>query len=245
MGNVEMQSRHNIWRKLSPFIRPRRFSIKRILFEIFGLLVTLQAIIVLILQLVSVIRRQNRHQGTFPHISLQEVEIGENTVQIYDYGHDLYEAMLSAIDAAQESIYLETYIWKDDQVGQEFKQKLACKAKQGVEVYVILDSFANTVVPGEFKAFPSNIHVLKYQSFNKPWYIFDPRRYALDHRKILVVDGSIGFIGGFNLGSLYEATWRDTHLRMKGPATAHLAQSFIDFWNQHAPNKDHISRHFP
>ena len=245
MGKVEMQSMHNIWGKISPFIRPRRFSIKRTLMEILGLVVTLQAIVVLILQLVSVIRRQNRHQGTFPHISLQEVEIGESTVQIYDYGHDLYQAMLSAIDAAQKSIYLETYIWKDDQVGQEFKQKLACKAKQGVEVYVILDSFANTVVPREFKVFPTNIHVLKYQSFNKPWYIFDPRRYALDHRKILVIDGSTGFIGGFNLGSLYETTWRDTHLRMKGPATAHLAQSFIDFWNQHAPNQDHISRHYP
>ncbi len=240
-----MQSRHNIWRKLSPFIRPRRFSIKRILFEIFGLLVTLQAIVVLILQLVSVIRRQNRHQGTFPHISLEEVEIGENTVQIYDYGRDLYESMLSAIDAAQESIYLETYIWKADQLGQEFKQKLACKANQGVEVYVIFDSFANAVVPRAFKVFPTNIHVLKYQSFNKPWHIFDPRRYALDHRKLFVVDGSTGFIGGFNLGSLYATTWRDTHLRIKGPAAAHLAQSFIDFWNQHTPNQDHIPRHYP
>src|SRR5204863_7906780 len=137
VGNVEMQSMHNIWEKISPLIRPRRFSIKRTLLEILGLVVTLQAIVVLILQLVSVIRRQNRHQGTFPHISLQEVEIGESTVQIYDYGRDLFESMLSAIDAAQESIYLETYIWKDDQLGQEFKQKLACKANQGVEVYVI------------------------------------------------------------------------------------------------------------
>jgi len=245
MGNVEMQNMNNIWRKISSFIRPHRFSIKRILLEILGGVVTLQALVILILQAVSVIRRQNRPRESFPHLPLQEVIIGENTVQIYDYGHDLYETMLSAIDAAQESIYLETYIWKDDQVGQEFKQKLACKAKLGVEVYVIFDSFANTVVPGEFKAFPSNIHVLKYQTFNKPWYIFDPRRYALDHRKILVVDGSTGFIGGFNLGSLYETTWRDTHLRMKGPATAHLAQSFIDFWNQHAPNQDHISQHYP
>ena len=137
--------------------------------------------------------------------------------------------MLQAIDTAQKNIYLETYIWKDDQIGQQFKQKLICKANQGVEVFVIFDSFANTVVPHEFKVFPENIHVLKYQSFNRPWYIFDPRRYALDHRKILVVDDSIGFIGGFNLGSLYETSWRDTHLRMNGPATAHLAQSFIDF----------------
>ncbi len=239
-----MQSIKNIWEKISSLIQPRGFSIKRTLLEIIGFVFTLQALVVIVLQVVSVIRRQNRHQESFPHLLLEEVAIGENAVQIYDYGHDLYESMLSAIDAAQESIYLETYIWKDDQRGQEFKQKLACKANQGVDVYVIFDSFANAVVPGEFKVFPTNIHVLKYQSFNKPWYIFDPRRYALDHRKILVVDGSTGFIGGFNLGSLYERTWRDTHLRMKGPATAHLAQSFIEFWNEHTTNQHHISRHY-
>ena len=115
-----MQSMHNIWRKISSFIRPHRFSIKRILLEILGGVVTLQALVILILQAVSVIRRQNRPRESFPHFPLEEVIIGENTVQIYDYGHDLYETMLSAIDAAQESIYLETYIWKDDQVGQEF-----------------------------------------------------------------------------------------------------------------------------
>ena len=240
-----MQSSKNIWGKISSLIRPRKFSIKRILLSLIGLAISLQAVVVLILEVISLIRRQNRQQGTFPHLSPEEVKIGENTVQIFAYGHDLYESMLSAIDTAQKSIYLETYIWKDDQVGQEFKQKLICKANQGVDVYVIFDSFANTVVPREFKVFPTNIHMLKYQSFNKPWYIFDPRRYALDHRKILIVDDSIGFIGGFNLGSLYETTWRDTHLCMKGPATAHLAQSFIDFWNQHAPNQDHISRHYP
>jgi len=240
-----MQSIKHIWGKTSHLIRPPRFSIKRILLQILAFAIGLQTVVILILEVISLIRRQNRHKETFPHLSPEEVIIGENTVQIYDYGHDLYETMLSAIDTAQKSIYLETYIWKDDLIGQEFKQKLICKANQGVEVYVIFDSFANIVVPGEFKVFPDNIHMLKYQSFHKPWYIFDPRRYALDHRKILVIDDSIGFIGGFNLGSLYETTWRDTHLRMSGPATAHLAQSFIDFWNQHTPNQDHISRHYP
>ncbi len=240
-----MQRLHYLWGEIYRLFRPRRFSIKRIIFEILGFVVTLQAIVALILQFVSILRRHQRYQGSFPHMLLEEVNIGENSVQIYDYGRDLYAHMLQAIDAAQESIYLETYIWKDDYIGYEFKQKLACKANQGVDVYVIFDSFANTVVPRAFKVFPPNIHVLKYQSFKKPWHIFDPRRYALDHRKILVVDGFTGFIGGFNLGSLYETTWRDTHLRMKGPDAAHLAQSFVDFWNQHTPNQDHITRHYP
>jgi cardiolipin synthase len=245
MENHKMQRLQYIWGKIYRLLRPRQFSIKRVLLEIFGFVVTLQAIVVLILQFVSVLRRQHRYQRSFPHMRFEEVEIGENAVQIYDYGRDLYKPMLDAIDAAQESIYLETYIWKDDPIGREFKQKLACKANQGVEVYVIFDSFANTVVPHAFKVFPSNIHVLKYQAFRRPWHVVDPRHYALDHRKILVVDGAIGFIGGFNLGSLYETTWRDTHLRIQGPDAAHLAQSFIDFWNQHTPNKDQITRHYP
>ena len=180
-----------------------------------------------------------------PHPDLSEVPLGKNNLQLYDYGSDLYEAMLAAIDAAQESIYLETYIWKGDAVGQEFKNHLASKAAQGVEVYVIFDSFANTVVPGDFKVFPPNIHVLKYQAIRRPWHLFDPRRYALDHRKLLIVDGSTGFIGGYNIGSLYATTWRDTHLRIQGIAAADLAQTFVDFWNRHHSASERITRHYP
>jgi cardiolipin synthase len=245
MGNVDMQRLKSLWLKLLSAVQPSNLSIKRTAVGIVGAIFTLQAIVVFLLEILSFLRRKNRHQGNFPHLSLEEVVIGENTVQLYDYGHDLYEAMLSAIDSAQHSIYLETYIWKADRIGQTFKQKLIYKAEQGIEVYLIFDNFANLVVPSEFKKFPKNIHALKYQTFNKLWYMLDPRRYALDHRKLLVVDGSIGFIGGFNIGSLYETSWRDTHLRLKGPATAHLAQSFIDFWNQHTTNQHHISRHYP
>jgi cardiolipin synthase len=242
---MKIQRSQYFWKQLYQLLQFRRFSIKRIILEILGSIIALQASVVLILQIASVIRRQRRHQGRFPHMRLEEVEIGENIVQIYDFGSDLYKSMFRAIDAARESIYLETYIWKDDHLGRELKQKLVCKANQGVDVYVIFDSFANTVVPRSFKIFPSNIHTLKYQPFRKPWHIIDPRHYALDHRKILAVDGSIGFIGGFNLGSLYETTWRDTHLSIKGPAAAQLAQSFTDFWNQHTPHQHHITRHYP
>ena len=145
-----MQISQYLWKQLHQFPQFRRFSIKRIILEILGSIIALQAPVVLVLQIASVIRRQRRHQGILPHMRLEEVEIGENTVQIYDYGCDLYESMLKAIDAARVSIYLETYIWKDDHMGREFKQKLVCKANQGVDVYVIFDSFANTVVPSSF-----------------------------------------------------------------------------------------------
>src|SRR5438128_3744573 len=224
--------------------RLRRFSLVGILLKAIGVLIAVQAITVIILQTVSALRKRSQH-GSFPHPHMSEVQVGKDKVQLYNYGRDLYDAMLAAIDAAQESIYLETYIWKDDAVGQAFKDHLAAKAAQGVEVYVIFDSFGNTVVPHKFKIFPQNVHVLAYQSIHRPWQIFDLRRYALDHRKLLIVDGYTGFIGGYNLGSLYATTWRDTHMRIQGPAVADLAQSFTDFWNREFPVQTRITRHYP
>ena len=229
--------------RVSLRLHPR--SILRTLLQIMGVLAALQAITVIVLQIVSVQRRRLQQPGSFPHPQMKEVCVGENKLEIYNYGRDLYDAMLAAIDAAQESIYLETYIWKDDAIGQAFKEHLANKADQGVEVYVIFDSFGNMVVPRKFKVFPPNIHVLPYQAIQHPWHLFDLRRYALDHRKLLIVDGTTSFIGGYNLGSLYATTWRDTHLRIQGPASADLARSFIDFWNLHRPKQMHITRHHP
>jgi cardiolipin synthase len=62
---------------------------------------------------------------------------------------------------------------------------------------------------------------------------------------MLIVDGRVSFIGGYNLGSLYATQWRDTHLRICGPASADLAQSFVDFWNRHSPHPQRIKRHYP
>ena len=235
---------HHTLQRLRAFYQPRRFSIKNIVLMIVGIMASLQAITVVILQVISV-QRRHKHVGGFPHPNLEEVWVGNNRLQLYDYGRNLYEAMLAAIDSAQESIYLETYIWKGDQVGQQFKEHLERKANEGVEVFVVFDGFGNTVVPPKFKQFPSNIHVLNYKVIRRPWHVFDLRRYALDHRKLLVVDGKISFIGGYNLGSLYATEWRDTHVRLQGPASADLAQSFTDFWNRHYSGKVRITRHYP
>src|SRR5258708_20646258 len=95
----------------------------------------LQTTVVIILQIISIQRRHTRHQGGFPHLNGEDQHIGENTLQIYSYGRDLYDAMLAAIDAAQESIYLETYIWKGDEEGQEVKEQLARQPSQEVELH--------------------------------------------------------------------------------------------------------------
>jgi len=220
-------------------------SVTQIVLRAMSALFGLQVLTIAILQLVSKLRRQQQQGGGFPHPNLNEVRVSDNTLQLYDYGQYLYDAMLAAIDSAKESIYLETFIWKDDKIGREFKTRLIKKASQGIDVYVVFDSFGNAVVPKRFKEFPAIVHALKYQAIRRTWQIFDPRRYALEHRKLLIVDGYTGFIGGYNIGSPYATTWRDTHLRIQGPAAADLAQSFADFWNQHCAPFPNITRHYP
>lgn len=225
----------------------RRFLIRTLL-ELTGIVFVMQVITLIILQVVSHVRKRHHKESSFPHPRLAETVIASNRLHVYDYGQDLYTAMLQAIDEAKERICLETYIWKGDKVGQAFKEHLARKAEEGVEVYVIYDVFANLVVPHSFKKFHPKIHVLPYQALRLPWHVLDWRRYALDHRKLLVVDGRVSFIGGYNIGQLYATSWRDTHLRIEGPAAADLSHSFVDFWNRHDPQdrkiKFHYRRHF-
>lgn len=224
----------------------RRLTVIQIVERVIALVAALEALIVTVLLVIAKLRRQRLHEDGFPHIALEEAKVGENTLQVYCYGRDLYDAMQEAIAGARESIYLESYIWKDDAAGQQFKKLLARKAAEGVAVYAIYDVFGNLVVPRSFyNTFSPQIHLLGYQFIQRPWQALDPRRYALDHRKLLVVDGSVSFIGGYNIGSLYETEWRDTHLRICGPASANLAHSFIDFWNRFCPPDECIQQRYP
>src|SRR5437763_1619261 len=120
-----MQEKHNFLKQVGASLRPQRHPITRTLLEMTGVLVALQAIIVIVLEIVSARRKRHRQGGSFPHPNLSEVHVGKNRLQIYDYGRDLYDAMLAAIDTAEESIYLETSIWKDDAIGQAFTENLA------------------------------------------------------------------------------------------------------------------------
>jgi cardiolipin synthase len=217
-----------------------------IIAQLAAVMVSLQAVVLAILSLVAARRRRKRVLSAgFPHQDVREVEVRGNRLQIFSYGEDLYNAMLAAIDGAREFIFLESFIWKDDAVGQEFKERLARKARAGVRVCVIFDRFGNLVVPAEFKRFPPEIKTLEYSGFGVLWHFLDPRKYALDHRKLMVVDGAIGFLGGYNIGALYATQWRDTHLRIEGPEAADLAQSFVDFWDRARPAEKRLGHTFP
>ncbi|WP_324653593.1 phosphatidylserine/phosphatidylglycerophosphate/cardiolipin synthase family protein [Georgenia sp. H159] len=181
----------------------------------------------------SLRKRREPPGGDFPRTEPAAVGVADSELTVYTYGEDLYSAMLEAIRGAREYIFFETFIWKDDAVGQEFKRELLAAAERGVEVFVVFDSFGNLVVPRSFKTFPDTVHTLKFPLWRPGILTLNMRKVGRDHRKILVVDGELGFVGGYNVGELYATQWRDTHLRISGPAVWELDNAFVDFWNDH------------
>ncbi len=169
----------------------------------------------------------------YPRISLPPTSDERHEFQLYMSGEELFPAMLQAIDSAQRLILLETFIFKGDSLGQQFRDALIRKARSGVAVYVIVDGFANLVVPRKFKKFPAEIQLLTYPAFPRLSQIFDIGSYARDHRKLLVVDNEVAFIGGYNLGELYRTEWRDTHMQVRGPIVSNLAEMFASQWNRY------------
>jgi len=198
-----------------------------------GLLITfgLQLLLAVTLTLVDSYRRRGKKPKPFPTTAPSSVEVGDGTVTSYTYGADLYGDMLAAITGAESQVLLESYIWKADETGERFKQALYDAARRGVEVYAIFDGFANLVVAPSFKRFRPPVRVLRYPIYTAGLRFFDLRRYGRDHRKILVVDDEVAFVGGYNIGSAFATEWRDTHVRVTGPAVWDLKRSFADMWN--------------
>ena len=179
-------------------------------------------------------RREGPREG-FPWADQPEIELesGDNRLKLYPYGVELYEAMLAEIEGARERIFLGTFIWKGDELGQRFVSALAKKAREGVEVYAVFDGLANLFVPSSFKRFPEEIHALHFRPLSGPASYANPRNALRYHRHVMSVDGRTAFLGGYNIGSLYAAGWRDTHVGVRGGAVYEVESSFVDFWNAH------------
>jgi cardiolipin synthase A/B len=204
-----------------------RTALRRLLLTVVGV----PFVVAIGMSLVDSYRRRGKRPKPFPTRPPNTVAVGDGDVTTYTFGRDLYDDMIAAIEGAQRQILFETYIWKGDATGERFKRALIAAADRGVEVYCIYDAFANLVVSPAFQRFPANVKVLRYPVYPAGWRFFDLRRYGRDHRKILVVDDNVGFIGGYNIGSAYETEWRDTHVRIIGPAVWDLKRAFADFWN--------------
>lgn len=188
-----------------------------------------QGVTMLTLVAVDLYRKRGRRPVHFPRVPPRSITAGSSEVTLYTYGEDLYRDMLDAIGQARSRIFFETFIWKGDRIGQSFKDALVAAADRGVKVYVVYDHFANLVVRPSFFRLPLNVAVRRHPLIASP---FRPlRNSGRDHRKMLVVDDAVGFIGGYNIGTLYATDWRDTHARLTGDAVWDLQNAFIDYWN--------------
>lgn len=167
-----------------------------------------------------------------------------NEIDVYINGRDKYVAMENAIREAKKHIHMEYYIIRNDETGRRIMDILAEKAAQGVEVRVLFDGVGvHKIRPSFYKKLRENggdVRIL----FPLLVPFINTRINYRNHRKILVTDGKIGFIGGFNIGVEHLGAgplghWRDTHLRIRGTAVASLQRRFIMDWN-FAAKKDGI-----
>src|SRR5215210_8951664 len=220
-------------------------DLRRLGLRAFAALTAVQVFLVGVLVALAELRkrRQGPREG-LPWVDQREVELesGESRLKLYPYGVPLYEAMLEEIERAEQKIFVGTFIWKGDEVGRRFVEALAKKAREGVRVCVIFDGLANVVVPPSFKRFPKEIQTLHFRPLSGPEKLANPRNFFRYHRHLLSVDGRVAFLGGYNIGSLYAAGWRDTHVRISGEEAREVENDFSDFWNAHrTPDLPEIS----
>jgi cardiolipin synthase len=160
-----------------------------------------------------------------------------NRVQAFQNGCRIFPAMLDAIRSAERTINLETYIYWSGAIGLEFAEALAEKARAGVAVHVLVDWLGSQKMEESLLELMKHagVKVEKYRPLR--WYNLG-RLNNRTHRKLLVVDGKIGFTGGVGiadpwLGDAEDAEhWRDSHYRLDGPAVAQMQGAFMDNWSE-------------
>ncbi|MAG31280.1 MAG: hypothetical protein CL908_10385 [Deltaproteobacteria bacterium] len=180
-------------------------------------------------------REQRPQRGNDAPREILRFQAGHQ-VTLFDRGREAIEAMLEAIDAAEHQIHLETYILRTDATGQRILDRLAARAREGIAIRLVFDAVGSRELDRTFLVRLRNAGV-GIAEFNPPsqWlWRFRPR--LRDHRKMLIVDGRIGFLGGLNIGDEYVTEdeagplWRDAHLRIEGPALTELQALFLENW---------------
>jgi cardiolipin synthase len=191
---------------------------------------------------IDLIQKRGRKTRVAPRPGTFGSKVAHSQLDIYTDGATLYEDMIAAIDSARESILMETFIWKNDEVGQRFVDAFNAAAARGVDIHLIYDGFANLTVPAAFyRQLSARIHVLRLPTVARSFWKGPLRHSGFNHSKILVIDDDVAFIGGFNIGSIYARHWRDTHLRSIGPGAWALRQTVARVWNDFHPASEQIA----
>jgi len=173
-----------------------------------------------------------------------------NSVTTLSNGAEIFPAMLSAIRGAKHTITFETFIYWGGNIGREFADALAERAKAGVKTHVLLDWLGSTRMEEELleEMKTAGVEVQFYHPLK--WYNLD-RVNNRTHRKILVVDGRIGFTGGVGIGDEWTGDaqdkdhWRDSHFQLEGPAVGQLQAAFMDNWMKTSAEVLHGVHYFP
>lgn len=208
--------------------------------------VSAQAAAVIAVHLADSLRRSRIPGGVhgFPTLPPIDTEVDGTKIRTYVEGRSLYDDMLKSIREAKDTIFFETYAWRGDAIGKLFKQELYAAADRGVQVFVVFDGFGTLNQSPRFRHFPKhpNLHSHRLHEIRVGLFLMDLRRTGRTHRKILVVDDKVGYVGGFNIGKDFGIEWRDTHVRLIGPAVRELSDGSIDFWNTFNPKGPTLER---
>jgi cardiolipin synthase len=178
---------------------------------------------------------EERHVELLKNISRLPITTG-NSVKLLVDGQQTFDAILAGIEEAQDYILFQFYILRDDGLGQRCKQALIKKAAQGVRVYVLYDELGSKDLSpayiGELRA--AGVEIVPFNTTQ------GGNRFRLNfrnHRKIVIVDGEVAYVGGHNVGDEYLgkdpvlSPWRDTHVELRGPVVQCVQVSFVEDWN--------------
>ncbi|HRN78986.1 MAG TPA: cardiolipin synthase [Ferruginibacter sp.] len=219
----------------------------------------------LLKQLKRDVRRYN--DSTLKWIDLQNDERGElatmlikdlqspltrnNTVKILLNGEEKFPELLQAILEARHHIHVEYYIFDVDDIGNQVMDALMQKARAGVKVRFIFDDFGSPQIKRKQIKALEEAGVEVFPFYKVHFYLLANRLNYRNHRKIVVIDGKTGFVGGINVSDKYinqtpgKRFWRDTHLRIDGPGVYYLQYLFITDWNFCANRKLNVEEmHF-
>jgi cardiolipin synthase len=173
-----------------------------------------------------------------------------NRAQVLVNGDEIFPAMLGAIAQARLTITFETFIYWSETIGREFADALIERARAGVQVHVLLDWVGSARMEDRFldDMRAAGVHIERY---HQPHWLHLGRLNNRTHRKLLVVDGALGFTGGVGIADQWRGHaqdadhWRDTHFRVEGPVVAQMQSVFMDNWIKATGQVLHGTGYFP
>lgn len=175
-----------------------------------------------------------------------------NEVSLLVNGEKKFPEVMNAIKSAKHHVHVEYYIYEDDEIGKEVEVALIEKAKEGVEVRFIYDDFGSRSINSHLVPRLKAAGVKAAPFYKVRIWAFANRINYRNHRKIIVIDGTIGFVGGINVSDKYingkksknKVFWRDTHIRIEGPGVQYLQYLFLNDWNFCTDNLVKIDEHY-